>query len=73
MIGQVVQDHAGLGQALAAVLEHRHLAHLVDLLAVGSGVRVSPPKKSTKRGSHFAPHRLSISATLNALPDCAKQ
>ena len=38
-----------------------------------SGVRVSPLKKSTKRGSHFAPHRFSISATLNALPDCAKQ
>jgi hypothetical protein len=38
-----------------------------------SGVRVSPLKKSTKRGSHFASHRLSISATLYALPDWAKQ
>src|SRR5918996_2414957 len=36
-------------------------------------VRVSPLKKSTKRGSHFAPQSWSISATLNALPDWAKQ
>src|ERR1043165_1733412 len=38
-----------------------------------SGVRVSPLKKSTKRGVHLAPQRFSISATLKQLPDCAKQ
>src|SRR6185503_9440091 len=34
VIRQVVQDHAGLREALALVLEHRRFAHLVDLRAV---------------------------------------
>ena len=34
--GQVIQDHAGLAEALAVMLENRHFAHLVEL---GSIVR----------------------------------
>ena len=33
-LGEIGQDHAGLGELLAAVHQHRHFAHLVDLGAV---------------------------------------
>ena len=33
VLGEIGQDHAGLGQLLAAVNEHRDFAHLVDVAA----------------------------------------
>ena len=36
----------------------------ISLIARYSGVRVSPPKKSTKRGSQRAPQSCSVSAAL---------
>src|SRR4030095_5471332 len=37
LFGKVGQDHTRLGQAAVTVLEHRHLAHLVEALAPFAG------------------------------------
>src|SRR5687768_5244958 len=40
VLGEVMKDHPGLRQALAAVLQHRHLAHLVNSAVLG-GARLA--------------------------------
>src|SRR3954469_295298 len=37
MVREMVEDYARLRKVPGAVLEYRHLAHLVDVLAVGRG------------------------------------
>src|SRR5207249_6681005 len=56
--GKVMQDHARLAEALAAMLEHRHLAHFVDRAVLGrpglAAKEIHPPRldrKSTRLNS----------------------
>src|SRR5439155_2017810 len=46
--GKVMQDHARLAEALAAMLEHRHLAHFVDRAVLGraglAAEEIHPPR-----------------------------